>query len=164
IRDKAQSYMASLWNKVSGTGRPADNAAGQLQQARFTMFDGTVRVKKANSNTWVAADYSLPLDKGDVVQTMAEGIAKVAFADGSTYSIQPDSLITIEENSTNASQQVQVGVRFQTGPFQLNTGDLASVQQVRMDNSTTTSGKASALQSPNDRRNAPPAVPIPNGP
>ena len=66
IRDKAQSYMASLWNKVSGTGHPADNAGGQLQQARFTMFDGTVRVKKANSNTWVVADYSLPLDKGDV--------------------------------------------------------------------------------------------------
>ena len=163
IRDKAQSYMASLWNKVSGTGRPADNAAGQLQQARFTMFDGTVRVKKANSNTWVAADYSLPLDKGDVVQTMAEGIAKVAFADGSTYSIQPDSLITIEENSTNASQQVQVGVRLQTGTFQLNTGDVASVQQVRIDNSTTTIGKDSALQASNDRRKGAPAVLVTKG-
>src|SRR5256885_5986098 len=163
IRDKAQSYMASLWNKVSGTGHPADNAGGQLQQARFTMFDGTVRVKKANSNTWVAADYSLPLDKGDVVQTMAEGIAKVAFADGSTYSIQPDSLITIEENSTNASQQVQVGVRLQTGTFQLNTGDVASVQQVRIDNSTTTIGKDSALQASNDRRKGAPAVLVTKG-
>ena len=163
IRDKAESYVSSLWNKISGAGHPADNASGQLQQARFTMFDGTVRVKKANSNTWVVADYSLPLDKGDVVQTMAEGIAKVAFADGSTYSIQPDSLITIEENSTNASQQVQVGVRLQTGTFQLNTGDVASVQQVRIDNSTTTIGKDSALQASNDRRKGAPAVLVTKG-
>src|SRR5207245_10304329 len=78
-------------------------------------------------------------------------------------SIQTESLIAIEENSTTASQHVQVGVRLQTGTFQLNTGDVASVQQVRIDNSTTTIGKDSALQASSDRRKGAPAVLVTKG-
>ena len=37
---------------------------GGAQQAHITALDGTVRIKKANSNSWVRADYSVPLDKG----------------------------------------------------------------------------------------------------
>jgi hypothetical protein len=122
------------------------------QQAHFTNLDGTVRVKKATSNTWVRADYGLPLEKGDIVQTMSEGIAKVAFADGSTYSIQQDSLVTIEESGTNAQQQPQVAVRLDTGEIHLNTGAVPSRQQVKIDNSTTTVAPDSALLAYNDRR------------
>src|SRR6185503_1800514 len=46
------------------------------QQAHFINIDGVVRVKKASSNTWVTADYSLALEKNDVVQTADEGIAR----------------------------------------------------------------------------------------
>jgi len=78
-------------------------------------------VKKANSNTWVNADYSLPLDKGDVVQTSSEGMARVVFNDGTSYTIKQDSLIVIEENSANA-QQTQVAVNVTTGTVDLATG------------------------------------------
>ncbi len=44
------------------------------QQAHFTALDGTVRVKKATGNTFIAADYNLPLDRGDVVQSSGDGI------------------------------------------------------------------------------------------
>jgi len=160
--DKVQSVLDSVLSKIHKTG-PIDNQSNAQQQARFTSFDGTVRVKKANSNTWIAADYGLPLERGDVVQTMAEGIAKVAFGDGSTYSIQPDSLITIEENTTNAAQQTQVSVRIETGTLELNTGDVPSTQQVRIDNATTTIGKDSALQAMNDRKKGTPAVLVTKG-
>jgi hypothetical protein len=93
-----------------------------LQQAHFTALEGTVRVKKANSNTWVNADFSLPLDKGDVVQTSSEGIAKLVFSDGTSYSLKPDSLIVVEENSTNSQQQTQVAVQVTTGTVDLSTG------------------------------------------
>ena len=154
VLDKTSGYFTRLIDKVVGGGASdGSSQQPQAQQAHFTDIDGTVRVKKANSNTWVRADYGLPLEKGDVVQTMAEGIAKVAFVDGSTYSVQQDSLITIEEITTNAAQQGQYGVRLETGTFQLNTGDVPSVQQVRIDNSTTTVNKNSALQASNDRKN-----------
>lgn len=160
---KSQNYAVNALNRIAGNHTTSDTPSNVPQQARFTSFDGTVRVKRVNSNTWVPADYSLPLEKGDVVQTMSEGIAKVAFADGSTYSIQPDSLITIEENTTNAQSQVQVAVRLQTGTFQLNTGDLNSTQQVRIDNATTTIGKDSALEAVNDRKKGAPAVLVTKG-
>lgn len=92
------------------------------QQAHFTALEGTVRVKKANSNTWVNAGFDLPLDKGDVVQTSSEGIAKLYFSDGTSYSLKPDSLIVIEENSTNSEKQTQVAVNVTTGIVDLNTG------------------------------------------
>jgi hypothetical protein len=121
--------------------RSAD-AAGP-QQAHFTNIDGTVRVKRANSNTWVQADYSVPLEKGDVVQTSSEGMAKIVFADGTNYTIKQDSLIVIEENSTNSAQQTQVAVQVTTG-----TVDLATVTYTQGSRSEVRLAGASAALAP----------------
>lgn len=113
------------------------------QQAHFTNIDGTVRVKRANSNTWTQADYSVPLEKGDVVQTSSEGMAKIVFADGTNYTIKQDSLIVIEENSTNAAQQTQVAVQVTTG-----TVDLATVTYTQGSRSEVRLAGASAALAP----------------
>lgn len=91
------------------------------QQAHFTNLDGTVRVKRANTSTWANASYDLPLNKGDVIQTGPEGIAKVVFADGTNYTIKQESLIVVEDNSTNEAQQTQVAVQVTTGTVDLAT-------------------------------------------
>jgi hypothetical protein len=96
------------------------------QTASFTQFDGTVRVKKANSNLWVNADYKLPLEKGDVVQTGADGIAQIVFADGTNYSLKQDSLIVIEENSSNQAKQTHVAVQLTTGTVDLSTATFSA--------------------------------------
>jgi hypothetical protein len=132
-------------SKDGGTETPT----GPSTQAHFTNIDGTVRVRKSGSPNWMKADYGLPLEQGDVVQTMSEGIAKVAFADGSTYVIQQDSLVTIEESSTNSVQQNKVSMRVVTGDITLNTSDVASTQEVKIDESSTTAGRDSALQAHN---------------
>ena len=90
-------------------------------QAHITALDGTVRVKKSNSNSWVAADYNVPLEKGDVVQTGSEGMAKIVFNDGTNYTVKQDSLIVIEENSANDQQQTSVTVEVSTGTVDLTT-------------------------------------------
>ena len=59
--------------------------------------------RKASSNTWVNADYNVALEHNDAVQTTGEGIAKVVFTDGTSYTIKPDSLIVIQENSVTAT-------------------------------------------------------------
>jgi FecR protein len=91
------------------------------QQAHFTALDGTIRVRKANGNSWINADYNVPLEKGDVVQTGAEGMAKVVFNDGTNYTVKQDSLIVIEENSANEQQQTNVAVAVTTGTVDLTT-------------------------------------------
>ena len=124
------------------------------QQAHFTNIDGAVRVRKANSNTFVQANYDLPLEKGDVIKTDSQGIAKIAFTDGSSYTVKEDSLIVVEENSTNAAQQTQVAVNVTTGTVDLTTGTLSqgSKQEVRMAGSRTEVKSDTSLQASNDPR------------
>jgi len=126
------------------------------QQAHFINIDGVVRVKKASSNTWVTADYSLALEKNDVVQTADEGIARVRFADGTNYTVKPDSLIVIQENSVNESQQAKVAVQVTTGTVDLTTASpmaRGSKSQVIVAGATATFSPESAGEVQNDPRN-----------
>ena len=124
------------------------------QQAHFTALDGTVRVKKATGNTFIAADYNLPLDRGDVVQSSSDGIAKIVFADGTSYTVKQDSLIVIDDNSVNSNQQTQVSVQVTTGTVDLATATYAqgSRSQVVVAGATASLSPESAAQVRNDPR------------
>jgi len=118
----ASQFSSILMEKVAGLAPPLKTpSASVAQQAHFTVLDGTIRVKKGNGNSWINADYSLPLEKGDVVQTGAEGMAKISFNDGTSYTVKQDSLIVIEENSANDQQQTNVAVAVTTGTVDLTT-------------------------------------------
>jgi len=111
----------SLLEAIAGAGSKVKSGSVSSQQAHITALDGTVRVKKASSNSWVTADYNVPLEKGDVVQTGSEGMAKIVFSDGTNYTVKQDSLIAIEENSANDQQQTNVAVAVSTGTVDLTT-------------------------------------------
>ncbi len=118
----AERLSSNLLEKVAGLAPPLKApSAGVSQQAHFTALDGTIRVRKGNGNSWINADYNVPLEKGDVVQTGAEGIAKIVFNDGTNYTVKQDSLIVIEENSANDQQQTNVSVAVTTGTVDLST-------------------------------------------
>ena len=141
--------------KVGLGNNPSPGAEPGPQQAHFTNIDGTVRVKKASSNTWVQADYSLALEKNDVVQTSPEGIAKVVFTDGTSYTVKPDSLIVIQENYVDASQQTQVAVQVTTGTVDLATSSIGpgSKSQVSVAGAVASIASDSSAQVMNDPRN-----------
>ncbi len=118
----AGHFTTFVLEKVAGLAPPLKApSAAVSQQAHFTALDGTIRVRKSNGNSWINADYSLPLEKGDVVQTGAEGMAKIVFNDGTNYTVKQDSLIVIEENSANDQQQTSVSVAVTTGTVDLTT-------------------------------------------
>ena len=135
------------------------------QQAHFTNIDGTVRVRKASTNTWVIADYSLVLDKGDYVQTGGDGIAKVVFTDGTNYTVKPDSLIAVQENSVNAQQQTKVAVQVTTGTVDLATSQLVggSKSQVIVAGATASINSESQAEVVNDPRAAQSSVMVKKG-
>jgi len=115
-------FSSVLMEKVAGLAPPLKAPSASVsQQAHFTALDGTVRVRKGNGNSWINADYNVPLEKGDVVQTGAEGMAKIVFNDGTNYTVKQDSLIVIEENSANDQQQTNVAVAVTTGTVDLTT-------------------------------------------
>jgi hypothetical protein len=132
--EAAGEFFTGIINKLAGT-QPANKTSIGAQQAHFTNLDGTVRVKRSNSNVWIAGDYSTPLEKGDVVQTGSEGMAKIVFADGSNYTVKQDSLIVVEDNSVNANQQTRVAVEVTTGTVDLTTATFSegSKSQVTID-------------------------------
>jgi len=138
--------------RVAGMAPAAGSGASTAQQAHFTALDGTVRVKKGNGNSWVGADYNIPLEKGDVVQTGSEGMAKVVFNDGTSYTVKQDSLIVIEENSSNEQQQTNVAVAVSTGTVDLSTATYSqgSKSQVIVAGATASLAPESAAQVHND--------------
>jgi hypothetical protein len=121
-----------LLERVAGMAPSASGGISAAQQAHFTALDGTVRVKKGTGNSWMAADYNVPLEKGDVVQTGSEGMAKVVFNDGTSYTVKQDSLIVIEENSANDQQQTNVAVAVSTGTVDLSTATYSQGSQSRV--------------------------------
>jgi hypothetical protein len=140
------SLFTNLLERVAA--EPLAKPTTVSQQAHMTALVGTVRVKKANSNDWVRADYSIPLEKGDVIQTGPEGMAKIVFNDGTNYTVKQDSLIVIEENSANERQQTSVAVAVNTGTVDLATGTYAqgSKSEVILDGATASLAPESAAR------------------
>ena len=149
---KAGNVFGKLLERISGMAPAAGIGGATAQQAHFTALDGTVRVKKGDGNSWVAADYNIPLEKGDVVQTGSEGMAKVVFNDGTSYTVKQDSLIVIEENSANDQQQTNVAVAVSTGTVDLSTATYSSgsKSQVIVAGATASLAPESAAQVHND--------------
>jgi hypothetical protein len=80
------------------------------KHAKFVNLDGKIEVKKVNSVQWVDADFRTSLDKGDQVKTGPDANARITFADGTIYTVKPDTLVTIEENSTENDRPSSVGI------------------------------------------------------
>jgi hypothetical protein len=149
---KTDDIVGKLLERVARMAPPVGTGMVTVQQAHFTALDGTVRVKKGNGNSWVAAEYNVALDKGDVVQTGSEGMAKVVFNDGTSYTVKQDSLIVIEENSANDQQQTNVAVAVSTGTVDLSTATYSqgSKSQVIVAGATASLAPESAAQVHND--------------
>jgi hypothetical protein len=147
-----ENVASKVLERVAGMAPTTGSGVLTAQQAHFTALDGTVRIKKANGNSWIKADYSIPLEKGDVVQTGSEGMAKVVFNDGTSYTVKQDSLIVIEENSANDQQQTNVAVAVSTGTVDLSTATYSqgSRSQVIVAGATASLSPESAAQIHND--------------
>jgi hypothetical protein len=118
-----ESYSGAIARISQSLGAGANaNAELTAKQAKFVNLDGRVQVKKVNSVQWVAADYRMTLDKGDLIQTSGDGAARVNFADGTTYTVQADTLVTVEENSVGRDSETRVAMHISSGAVDLATG------------------------------------------
>jgi hypothetical protein len=119
---------STTYHKVSNAiaAPDSENLTISQMQAKFVNLDGKVQIKKVNSVQWVAADYKTTLDKGDFVQTAADSAARITFADGTTYTVKADTLVTVEENSMASNKPTSVAVRISTGSVDLATPNWAS--------------------------------------
>jgi hypothetical protein len=122
--DLYKVVIQKISDKVSDP--EAEPLSADQKHAKFVNLDGKVQVKKVNSVQWVEADYRTVLDKGDQVQTGPDTNARITFADGTIYTVKPDTLLTIEENSTENDKPTSVGVGINHGEVDLTTSTLNS--------------------------------------
>lgn len=118
---KTRQALAALTWQV-GQSNEAE-AASSKREAHFVNIDGTVKVKKARSQEWIAADYNVDLEKGDFVQTGRNGAARIIFADGTNYLLKPSALIAVEESREDPlTKATKVEVQVTSGVVNLSTG------------------------------------------
>ena len=121
IFPEAYSGLVTRVSQAIGASA-APGAVLTARQAKFVNLDGRVQVKKVNSVQWVTADYRMALDKGDLIQTGGDGAARITFADGTTYTVQSDTLVTVEENSVGRDSETRVAMHITSGAVDLATG------------------------------------------
>jgi hypothetical protein len=114
--DKA---VARIQQKFSG----GESDAGPLtpDKVRFVSANGAVQVKKVNSVTWTSAEPGITLDKGDLIRTGGDGLARLSFPDGTTYTVKADTFVTVEENSVDKDKSTNVAVHVSSGTVDLTT-------------------------------------------
>jgi len=104
------------------TPPPPPPVAAVETGARFASLVGSVQVKRAGTLEWVQATAAVVLRQNDLVRTGAGAAAEIRFADGTSFSVRPDSLITIEESSQNPlSRQQRVALSIQSGEANFQT-------------------------------------------
>lgn len=120
LPDTSSKLLERIADKIA----PRDTGVATIsaRQARFVNLDGKVQIKKNNSVQWVNADYQLTLDKGDTIQTGTDGVARIAFADGTTYTVKSDTYVTVEDNNVAEDHATKVGVHISSGQVDLATG------------------------------------------
>jgi hypothetical protein len=124
---KPDLYQAALKKLDKAVSDPENESqASDQKHAKFVNLDGKVQVKRVNSVQWVDADYRTSLDKGDLVQTGADANARITFADGTTYTVKPDTLVTVEENATENDRPTSVAMQINHGAVDLATPNWSS--------------------------------------
>jgi hypothetical protein len=119
---------ALIYKKLNNAVTTNENEAltDDQKHAKFVNLDGKVQVKKVNSVQWVEADFKTLLDKGDLVQTGPDANARITFADGTIYTVKPDTLVTVEENTTETDRPTSVAVRINVGQVNIMTPNWSS--------------------------------------
>src|SRR5580704_11970736 len=117
------AWVDKLVGRIEQKFAGSENDAGPLTpgQVRFVVVNGAVQVKKVNSVKWIAAEPGITLDKGDLIQTGGDGLARLSFPDGTTYTVKADTFVTVEENSVANDKSTNVGVHISSGAVDLTT-------------------------------------------
>jgi hypothetical protein len=124
---KPDLYKVVIQKISDKVGDPeVEPLSADQKHAKFVNLDGKIEVKKVNSVQWVEADFRTSLDKGDQVKTGPDANARITFADGTIYTVKPDTLVTIEENSTENDRPTSVGIGISHGSVDLTTSTLNS--------------------------------------
>jgi hypothetical protein len=116
----AAVYVHFYGNPLNKIDPKLNAAAG----ARFLSFDGDVQVVRSQTRERLLARSDTQLYPGDIVQTQADGRARIQLADGSTLVVRPNSVVTIRDNARlDDGKRTNVAVAVARGQINVRTED-----------------------------------------
>jgi hypothetical protein len=111
-------YVWKFGNPLKNVGLKTKQPSG----ARFTSFEGDVRVVRAATRETISATSDTELYPGDTVQTQASGRARISLADGSTLVVRPNSTIIVRDNAgASDGKKANVHVVVDSGQMYVRT-------------------------------------------
>ncbi|HEV2763560.1 MAG TPA: FecR domain-containing protein, partial [Pyrinomonadaceae bacterium] len=114
--------VSALYLWKTGYFDRVGTAAPVVAGARFDSYEGDVRVVRAETRESVQVRSDTRLLPGDIVQTQADGRARITLIDGSTLVINPNSVITIGDNtSAEDGRRTNVRVAVDRGLVKMRT-------------------------------------------
>ncbi|TKJ33578.1 hypothetical protein CEE39_03600 [bacterium (candidate division B38) B3_B38] len=92
------------------------------RQAYFTALEGDVKRRLRGEVEWLPSKIRMTLKPGDMVKTGVSSSAQIMFFDGTTYVIEANSLIVIQESFEDPfSNERRVSVKLDSGKVDLST-------------------------------------------
>lgn len=116
--------IIGLGVRMCGGGSPKQPVTtAQDVAARFASLHGNVKLRPVGGLEWSSAEMSTPLRKNDLLRTYQASTAEIVFVDDTRVSVRPDSLITIEQSSQDATaNSTSVKWKIDEGEFEYKAG------------------------------------------
>lgn len=114
--DSAQRCRNLLYSIVDSLS--PQSTAGQ---AHFISIQGEVEFRRGNADSWEEGRSRLALRAGDYVRTGSGGSAEIVFADGTLYTVRPNTQFIVSAAKRTASGDTEQSIEMEYGWVDLNT-------------------------------------------
>jgi hypothetical protein len=95
-------------------------------EAQFLAIQGRVELRRGERGEWEPARSRLMLRSGDYVKTAGNGSAEIMFADGTLYTVRPNTLFLVSASRSPRGHRGQQAVQLEYGWINLNTAQQPS--------------------------------------
>lgn len=137
----ASNLFSSLLDDVRNKAPSGD--------AQFLRVQGGVEFRRGEG-PWQLARSRIVLRSGDYVKTSSNGSAEVTFADGTNFSVRPNTVVLINRDQTEPGSDTQETVMLQYGWIDLNTS--SSPSRIRTPEAEATVSQKSRVELEYDRQ------------
>lgn len=101
------------------------SARGSTGQAHFISIQGEVEYRRGDGSDWQEARNRGDLRPGDTVRTSGGGSAEIMFADGTLYTVRPNTQFIVS-SGTPGSSQTEQSIEMEYGWVNLSTSPKSS--------------------------------------
>ncbi len=109
-------------NLSSQTLKELETEESSERQAYFTALEGDVKIRPRGEVEWLPSKIRMTLKPGDMVKTGVSSSAQIIFFDGTTYVVEANSLVVIQESFEDPfSNERRVSVKLDSGKVDLSS-------------------------------------------